>query len=103
MNTEKTSDTNEADAGKSTRKRTAAKQDDTSAQRSRITTSKKMKPPPSPRWYVVLTLAFFGVGVLTLLANYLVLPLIGQNASGLWLAIGLGLILVGFILSTRLR
>ncbi len=88
---------------RTTRKRTTAKGDDTAVERSRITSSKKMKPPPSPRWYVVMTLAFFGVGVLVLLANYLVLPLIGENASGLWLAIGLGLILVGFILSTRLR
>ena len=94
---------NDKNADRTTRKRTTAKGDETTVERSRITSSKKMKPPPSPRWYVALTLAFFGVGVLVLLANYLVLPLIGENASGLWLAIGLGLILVGFIMSTRLR
>lgn len=88
---------------KAARRRTTTKGGDAAVERSRVTSSKKMKPPPSPRWYVVLTLAFFGVGVLVLLANYLVLPLIGENASGLWLAIGLGLILVGFIMSTRLR
>jgi hypothetical protein len=95
--------TDDASDGGPPRKRTTAKSDDATVERSRTSSSKKMKPPPSPQWYVVTTLGFFAVGVLVLLANYLVLPLTGGNASGLWLAVGLGLILVGFMMSTRLR
>jgi hypothetical protein len=55
----------------------------------------------SPWWVPALMLAFFGVGVLCILLNYLgVLP---GGASNKYLLIGLGLIVAGFITATRYR
>jgi hypothetical protein len=42
-----------------------------------------------------------GVGVLVILANYM--NLIGGQASQTWLYVGLGLIALGFLASTRWR
>ena len=53
----------------------------------------------SPWWVPALMLTFFGVGILVILLNYL--SLLGGHASNVYLFIGLGLIVAGFITSTR--
>jgi hypothetical protein len=74
------------------------------SKRSRYTPPPAKKPPPSPTWYVALTLAFFVVGVLIIIGNYMqILPGLRNNASNTYLGIGLGTILVGFVLAMRLR
>ena len=53
----------------------------------------------SPPWVPVLILVFFGVGLLAIVLNYLsVLP---GGASNVYLFIGLGCIVAGFIGATR--
>ena len=53
----------------------------------------------SPRWVPVLMFALLGLGVVTILSNYLgVLP---GGAKNTYLLIGLGLITGGFITATR--
>lgn len=52
----------------------------------------------SPRWVPVLMLAFFVIGVLVILLNYL--GAFG-SASNAYLFVGLGLIVCGFITATR--
>jgi hypothetical protein len=53
----------------------------------------------SPRWVPILILVFFGVGLLSIVLNYLgVLP---GGASNVYLFIGLGCIVAGFIGATR--
>jgi hypothetical protein len=59
---------------------------------------------PSPRWWVPLMLACFLLGLLWIVAYYLApqAPVLGE--LGQWnMAIGFGLILLGFGLSTRWR
>ena len=46
-----------------------------------------------------LIVAFFVLGVLVILLNYL--SLLGGHANNIYLFIGLGLIVAGFIASTR--
>ncbi len=53
----------------------------------------------SPWWVPALMIAFFGAGVLVILLNYL--SLLGGSASNVYLFVGLGLIVAGFITSTR--
>jgi hypothetical protein len=53
----------------------------------------------SPRWFPYLILAFFGLGVVCIMFNYL--GLLPGGASNGYLFIGLGLIVVGFIAATR--
>jgi hypothetical protein len=53
----------------------------------------------SPWWVPALMIAFFGIGVLVILLNYL--SLLGGSASNVYLFVGLGLIVAGFITSTR--
>ena len=53
----------------------------------------------SPWWVPAMMLAFFGGGVLVILLNYL--NLLGGSASNVYLFVGLGLIVAGFITSTR--
>ncbi|MDQ6784884.1 MAG: cell division protein CrgA [Actinomycetota bacterium] len=54
---------------------------------------------PSPWWVPTIMLAFFGLGVLSIILNYLgVLP---SSPSNVYLLAGLGLIIFGFITSTR--
>ncbi|MDE3206912.1 MAG: cell division protein CrgA [Acidobacteriota bacterium] len=53
----------------------------------------------SPWWVPALMVAFFGAGVLIIMLNYL--SLIGGSANNVYLFIGLGLIVAGFITSTR--
>jgi Cell division protein CrgA len=53
----------------------------------------------SPRWVPVLILVFFGAGLLLIVLNYLgVFP---GGASNVYLFIGLGCIVAGFIGATR--
>jgi hypothetical protein len=53
----------------------------------------------SPRWVPVLILVFFGVGLLSIVLNYLgVLP---GGASNVYLFVGLALIVAGFVAATR--
>lgn len=53
----------------------------------------------SPWWVPALMVAFFGIGVLIILLNYL--SLLGGSANNVFLFVGLGLIVAGFITSTR--
>jgi hypothetical protein len=53
----------------------------------------------SPWWVPAMMLGFFGAGVIIILLNYL--SLLGGSASNVYLFIGLGLIVAGFITSTR--
>ena len=53
----------------------------------------------SPWWVPALMIGFFAAGVILILLNYL--SLLGGSASNVWLFAGLGLIVAGFITSTR--
>jgi hypothetical protein len=55
----------------------------------------------SPWWIPALIVAFFAAGVIVILLNYL--GLLGGHASNVYLFVGLGLIILGFITSTRWR
>ena len=53
----------------------------------------------SPWWVPALMIGFFVAGVLVILLNYL--SLLGGSASNVYLFVGLGLIVAGFVTSTR--
>ena len=53
----------------------------------------------SPWWVPALMIAFFGAGVVVILLNYL--SLIGGAANNVYLFVGLGLIVAGFVTATR--
>lgn len=53
----------------------------------------------SPWWVPALMIGFFAAGVIIILINYL--GLIGGSANNVYLFVGLGLIVAGFITSTR--
>jgi cell division protein CrgA len=53
----------------------------------------------SPRWVPVLILTFFGLGLVCIMLNYL--GLLPGGASNLYLFVGLGFIVAGFIAATR--
>ena len=53
----------------------------------------------SPWWVPALMIAFFGIGIIVILLNYL--SLLGGPANNIYLFAGLGLIVAGFIASTR--
>lgn len=55
----------------------------------------------SPWWVPALMLAFFGVGVVGIVLNYL--GLLPGGASNLYLVIGLVLIVCGFVTATQYR
>ncbi len=53
----------------------------------------------SPWWVPAIMLALFGLGVICILLNYLsILP---GGASNIYLLVGLGLIVAGFLVATR--
>ena len=53
----------------------------------------------SPRWYPIFILALFAVGLVGIMLNYLgILP---GGASNVYLFIGLGFIVLGFVAATR--
>jgi len=53
----------------------------------------------SPPWVPVLILTFFGLGLISILLNYL--GLLPGGANNWYLLLGLGLIVAGFIAATR--
>jgi hypothetical protein len=67
------------------------------------------KPPrkkASPRWYAPVVLGLMGVGVLVIVLNYIwpsVVPFTNDVTSPVALLIGLGMIGVGFLGTTRIR
>ena len=66
--------------------------------------AKSVDKGPSPRWLVVLMVAFFVVGLLWIVVYYLAPSAPFISTLGTWnMIIGFGLILVGFMLSTRWR
>jgi len=81
--------------------------------RSPIRRRKVFTPPPdrtssvrvgSPRWLVPLMLACFLVGLLWVVVFYITQRAYPIEGIGNWnMAVGFGLIIVGFLLSTRWR
>lgn len=74
--------------------------------KSRIPTepSKAEGPKPSPAWLVPLMLVCFGLGLAWVVVYYLAPSAPVVSDLGGWnMAIGFGLILTGFALSTRWR
>lgn len=71
------------------------------SKRSRYTPPSPQKKPPSPTWYVATVLGLFAVAIAIIILNYF--GLLGGEANNLFLFLGLGLILVAFILTVRLR
>lgn len=71
------------------------------SKRSRYTPPQPKKRPPSPTWYVVLVLGMFGVAIAIIILNYF--SLLGGETNNLFLFVGLGIILVAFLLTIRLR
>lgn len=56
---------------------------------------------PSPRWYIVLMIALMSIGVLLIVLNYIkILP---GSVSKWYLWSGLGLIGIGFLMTTDYR
>jgi hypothetical protein len=74
------------------------------SKRRRYQAPPKNKAKPSPKWFGALILVTFGLGVAMIVLNYLgVLPGTHGNASNLYLFGGLGVIALGFMLSTQWR
>jgi predicted acyltransferase len=81
----------------------------TAAQKRRYQLEPTKKAPrqkPSPRWYAPLVLGIMGVGVVIIVLNYIwpqVLPFTNDATSPVVLFIGLGMIGVGFLGTTKIR
>ena len=73
------------------------------SKRRRYQPPPKKKPKPSPQWFGVLILTILGLGVLTIVLNYLALIPWEDQARNLYLWSGLGAIAVGFGLATQWR
>lgn len=74
------------------------------AKRRRYQPPPRKKPKPSPKWYGALVLSLMGVGVVMIVLNYLgLLPWEHGQASNVYLFTGLGMIAVGFLMSTGWR
>lgn len=74
------------------------------SQRYQLHPDRKQKHKPSPRWYGVLILGLMIIGVVIIVTNYMqVLPGTDLGAKPVFLFVGLGFILVGFIGTTRWR
>ncbi|MEX2275064.1 MAG: cell division protein CrgA [Actinomycetota bacterium] len=71
------------------------------SQRYQLEPDRKQPRKESPRWYGPALMALMGIGVVTIVANY-VFGIEG-TARNLYLFIGLGLIALGFIGTTRWR
>jgi len=71
------------------------------SQRYQLEPDRKQPRKESPRWYGPALLAVMAIGVVVIVANY-VFGIEG-DAKNLYLFIGLGLIAVGFIGTTRWR
>jgi len=62
------------------------------------------KRKASPKWFAPLLLAIMGVGVLTIVLNYMhLMPFSHGQTQGYYLWVGLGLIAAGFVLATQWR
>ena len=65
------------------------------------------KPPrakPSPRWYAPLVLGVMGLGVAVIVTNYMaILPFTHKQTSPIALIVGLGMIGIGFLGTTKIR
>jgi uncharacterized membrane protein (DUF485 family) len=65
---------------------------------------KKATPTASPRWLVPVMLACFVLGLLWIVAYYIAPGMPVMSTLGNWnMLIGFGLIMVGFVLSTKWR
>jgi len=74
------------------------------SQRYQLHPDRKQKHKPSSKWYGGLILGLMGLGVVIIVTNYMqVLPGTSLGAKPLYLFIGLGMILVGFVGTTRWR
>lgn len=73
------------------------------SKRSRYQPPPKKKPKPSPTWFGATVLAILGLGVLTIIFNYLNLIPWEDQATNLYLWSGLGMIALGFGLATQWR
>ena len=81
----------------------------TAAQKRRYQLEPTKKAPrqkPSPRWYAPLVLGLMGIGVVVIVLNYIwpkVLPFTNGTTSPVILFVGLGMIGVGFLGTTKIR
>jgi predicted acyltransferase len=81
----------------------------TAAQKRRYQLEPTKKAPrqkPSPRWYAPLVLGLMGIGVVVIVLNYIwpsVLPFTHDVTSPVALFVGLGMIGVGFLGTTKIR
>ncbi len=69
-------------------------------------TKKAERQKPSPRWYAPVVLGLMGIGVLVIVLNYIwpsVLPFTNDQTSPVVLLVGLAMIGVGFLGTTRIR
>ena len=74
------------------------------AKRRRYQPPPKKKPKPSPKWFGWSILVLMGVGVLMIVLNYVnKMPWTGGQAANWPLFGGLGLIGLGFLMSTAWR
>lgn len=67
---------------------------------------KAPRQKPSPRWYAPLVLGVMGLGVLLIVLNYIwptVVPFTNDVTSPVALFVGLGMIGVGFLGTTKIR
>lgn len=71
------------------------------SKRSRYTPPPPKKAPPSPIWVPVLMFTLLGLGMLTIIVNYL--ELLPGGAKNSYLFVGLGGITAGFMLATQWR
>jgi hypothetical protein len=73
------------------------------SKRSSYQAPPKKKPKPSPTWFGATVLTILGLGVLTIILNYLNLIPWEDQATNLYLWSGLGMIALGFGLATQWR
>jgi LPXTG-motif cell wall-anchored protein len=69
-------------------------------------TRKTPRQKPSPGWYPPLVLGLMGLGVIIIVLNYIwpqVLPFTNDQTSPVALLIGLGMIGLGFLGTTKIR
>jgi predicted acyltransferase len=69
-------------------------------------TKKAARPKPNPRWYAPAVLGVMLLGVVVIVLNYIwptVLPFIHGKTNPYALFVGLGMIGVGFLGTTRIR
>lgn len=69
-------------------------------------TKKAARPKPSPRWYAPAVLGVMLLGVVVIVLNYIwptILPFTHDVTSPYALFVGLGMIGVGFLGTTRIR